>query len=164
MADRRRETAAAAGLLFLRLGMGAAMASHGWGKFEKVLAGELDQFADPIGIGVGPSLVLAAGAEFVGALLVMAGLCTRVSALSVAFTMAVAAFVVHGSDPWSMGEGARLFLAGEAKSWSSKEPALLFLVPFLSLVLTGAGPWSLDALLWPRWRAWRARRRGEAPA
>ncbi len=138
---------ASLGLLLLRLGFGGFMASHGWGKFQMVLEGKFDQFGDPIGLGSGLSLVLAAGSEFFCALLVALGLVTRAAAVPVAFTMGVAAFVAHGADPWTMGEGARLFQAGLAKSWSSKEPALLFLIPFAALVFTGAGKFSLDALL-----------------
>ena len=44
---------------------------------------------------------------------------------------------------------------------ASKEPALLFLVPFLALVFTGAGRFSLDGLIW---RHWRGRRANAGPA
>jgi len=147
MEERRDAFGASVGLLILRVGLGGFMASHGWGKVQMVLDGRLGEFADPIGLGSGVSLVFAAGAEFVCAILVMAGLLTRFAAAAVAFTMGVAAFVVHSADPWSMGEGARRFLEKEAESWSSKEPALLFLVPFLALVFTGPGRFSLDAHL-----------------
>jgi len=66
------------------------------------------------------------------------------------FAMGVAAFVVHGGDPWTMGEGAKLFLAGKGKSWASREPALLYLVPFLALVFTGSGRFSIDRMIRPR--------------
>ena len=61
--------------------------------------------------------------------------------------MAVAAFVVHAGDPWTLGAGR------------SKEPALLYLFPFLALALTGPGRFSLDAWLGPKVAAWWARRR-----
>lgn len=126
------------------------MLTHGWGKLQMLLAGEYDKLGDPIGLGAEVSLIGAVLGEFVCALLVVFGLVTRVAAAGVVFTMAVAAFVVHGSDPWSMGEGARLFMAGEAKSWASKEPALLFLTAFLALVFTGAGRFALDSLIWSK--------------
>ena len=131
------------GLLILRLGIGGYMASHGWGKLQMVFAGNFE-FEDPIGVGKGLSLVLAMMAEFVCALLVMLGLLTRLAAVPIVFTMAVAAFVYHSNDPW-MGQVP------------SKEPALLFLIPFLALIFTGAGKLSCDALIVPRWRAWRAK-------
>src|SRR5262245_40280989 len=114
------------GLLILRVGFGAFMASHGWGKLQMLLAGESENFADPIGVGKWLSLVLAVFAEFVCALLVVVGLGTRLAAIPPAITMAVAAFVVHANDPLTMGPGP------------SKEPALLFLIPFATLFFTGA--------------------------
>jgi putative oxidoreductase len=42
----------------------------------------------------------------------------------------VAAFVIHGGDPWK-----------------KKEFALLYAVPFLTLILTGGGRYSLEAML-----------------
>ena len=147
------------GLLILRLGAGLFMATHGWGKFQTVLAGNFDQFGDPIGLGKPASLILATSAEFFCALLVAVGLFTRLAALPLVFTMGVAAFVVHASDPLTMQEGAELFRAELAKSWSSKEPALLYLSAFLALALTGAGRYSLDAVL-----ASRRRSAGSPPA
>ena len=153
MDERRRETGISIGLLILRAGAGIFLMTHGWGKLQRVLAGQWDAFGDPIGIGTGPSLALATGAEFFCALLVVLGLFTRWAAIPPVVTMAVAAFVAHGGDPWTAGAGARLFQAGEAASWASKEPALLFLTCFLALVFTGPGQYSLD-----HWRAARNRR------
>jgi putative oxidoreductase len=128
------------GLLILRLGAGGYLATHGWGKVQMLAAGAFDKFGDPIGLGNTASLVLTVVAEFVGALLVMVGLGTRFAAIPAVIAMAVAAFVVHANDPWTMGGGA------------SKEPALLFLTAFLTLVFTGAGQFSFDALIGPRFR------------
>jgi putative oxidoreductase len=155
MDERGESTATSIGLLVLRVGIGAYVASHGIGKLHLVLEGKFDQFADPIGIGTGASLVLVMLAEFFGALAVIVGLATRFSAAAIAFSMLVAAFLVHGSDPWTMEEAAKRMMAGEAKSLASKEPALLYAIANLALVLTGAGRISLDAALC-RWR--RARR------
>jgi len=145
MEARRQDLTNSIGLLILRLGVGGFMAAHGWGKLQMVLAGDFDKFGDPIGLGSGLSLVLVMSAEFVCALLVMAGFATRFAAAPIVFAMAVAVFVAHANDPWTMGEGA------------SKEPALLYLFPFLALIFTGAGKLSVDGLIWPRWRARRAK-------
>ena len=102
-------------------------------------------------------------AEFFCALLVILGFATRLAAAPIVFGMAVAAFVAHGGDPWTMGQGAALFMAGKAKSWASKEPALLFLIPFLALMFAGAGKLSIDGLIWRRWRERRAVRRAAEP-
>ncbi|HVR42914.1 MAG TPA: DoxX family protein, partial [Thermoanaerobaculia bacterium] len=135
------------GLLILRVGIGGFLMTHGWGKLQMMLDGQYDQFGDPIGLGPGPSLVLVMIAELICALLVVIGLGTRFVTAPIIFVMGVAAFVVHGGDPWTMGEGARLFMTGEGESWASREPALLFLIVFLALTFTGAGRFSIDALI-----------------
>lgn len=150
MPTPRQEVANSVGLLILRLGIGGFMVSHGWGKLQMALAGDFDKFGDPIGLGSPASLVLVVLAEFVAPILIMIGLGTRLASVPAVAAMGVAAFVAHGQDPWSMEQAARQFMSGASKSWASKEPALLFLVPFLALAFTGAGRFSLDALLWPR--------------
>ena len=143
------------GLLILRAGAGGFLLTHGWGKLQMLLDGDFAKFGDPIGLGNTASLVLVVLAEFVCAILVVVGLGTRLAAIPIVIAMAVAAFVAHGSDPWTMGGGAAAFLSGDSKSWASKEPALLFLIPALALVFTGAGGYSLDAVIAPRRRGRR---------
>lgn len=141
------------GLLILRLGIGGFMASHGWGKLQMAIAGKYDEFPALLGLSKQMSLYGAAFGEFVCAILVAVGLCTRFAAIPAAFTMAVAAFVVHKADPLSAEVAAKAFLAGTSKSWAAKEHALLFLIPFLALVFTGAGGFSLDALFFSKRKA-----------
>ena len=76
----------------------------------------------------------AALTEFLGGLLVAAGLLTRPAALFLSFNMLVAAFKVHQNDPW----------AGQPRS---KEMAILYLAPFLLLILSGAGRFAIDWFL-----------------
>lgn len=136
LTDARREQGRDLGLLLLRLGVGGLMAvSHGFGKIQTLFAGGPYQWADPIGLGPGLSLALAAGAEFFGGLLIAVGLLTRLATLPLAFTMLVAVFVVHAGDPFQ-----------------KQEFGLLYLIPFLTLLLTGAGRWSLDHWLRTRKR------------
>lgn len=59
--------------------------------------------------------------------LVVIGFGTRLAALPLVFTMGIAAFVVHGSDPWA-----------------KKELAVLYGAVFLVLFFTGAGRFSVD--------------------
>ena len=119
-----------AGLLLLRAAFGAMMAAgHGWGKLAGFGTGSAT-FPDPLGIGHAASMAGAVGAEFFCAVLVVLGLGTRLAVLPLVFTMAIAAFVINGGQPW-----------GEI------EFPLLYLVPFATLALTGAGSLSLDALL-----------------
>lgn len=125
-----RDTASSWGLLVLRLAFGGFMLVHGWQKlsgFNEMA----DKFPDPIGMGSQLSLIMAIGAEFGCSLLVMAGFATRFAAVPLAFTMIVALFIVHGGDPWQ-----------------KKELAACYLAVYATLILTGAGRFSVDHYLW----------------
>ncbi len=125
-----RETLHPIGLLVVRVVAGATMIyAHGWGKFQKFISGDWS-FADPIGLGEGVSLGLAAGAEFGAALLVVLGLATRIAALPLVITMLVAALIFHAGDPFG-----------------DKELAIVYAAMFLSLFFTGPGRISLDHVL-----------------
>jgi putative oxidoreductase len=119
------------GLLLVRLSAGGFMAySHGWGKATKFFSDNAHKFPDPMGLGPEVSLGLAAFAELACALLVMCGALTRFALVPLIITMVVAAFVVHGGDPFG-----------------KREMALLYLFPYLALFFTGAGRLSLDEFL-----------------
>jgi len=122
------------GLLLLRLAAGGMMLfGHGWAKLID-FSDVAPNFPDPLGLGSNNfSLALAVFAEFFCAAAVMIGIATRLAAVPLVITMLVAAFVVHGDDPWA-----------------KKELALLYVAPFLTLVFTGAGKFSFDAgSRWP---------------
>lgn len=145
MHDEQRETLSSAGLLILRLGVGGFLLTHGVGKVKMLAVGNFEQMGDPIGIGPVASLVLITLAEFLCSILVMLGLGTRFAAIPVVIAMAVAAFVALGGEPWTLEKAAQKFFAGETQFPAAKEGALLYLIPFLALVFTGAGRYSLDA-------------------
>lgn len=159
MEARRQDLTNSIGLLILRLGVGGFMVTHGWGKLQMLWAREFEKFGDPIGIGSALSLTLVMFAELICAGLVAVGFATRFAAAPIVFAMVIAVMVGHNSDPWTMAEGFRKFIAAEAKLPLSKEPALLYLFPFLTLIFTGAGRLSIDGLIWPWWRARRTRQR-----
>lgn len=118
------------GLLVLRVSVGLMMAfSHGLGKVQKFFAGGEIKFPDPIGIGASASLFMAGFTEFFLSLLLVVGLATRLVTIPLAFTMIVAAFIVHGADPFA-----------------KKEFALLYLFPYIALFFTGPGKYSLDSV------------------
>ena len=114
------------GLLLLRVGMSALMLTHGYGKFMKLLDGDMS-FGNPLGIGAAATLILAVLAEFICPILIIIGFKTRLASILPIATMAVAAFMVHASDPIG-----------------TKEKALLFLVGFIAIGLMGAGKFSVD--------------------
>lgn len=130
-----QSASASAGLLVLRLAFGGFMlVGHGWGKLMK-FSQLSNGFPDPLGIGHTMSLVGAVSSEVLFAALLAVGLFTRLSAVPLAFTMLIAAFVIHGADP--------VF----AKGGPSKELALLFLAAYLTILLTGPGRYSIDAMI-----------------
>ena len=123
-----------AGLLLLRVVPSGIMMTHGWPKFLRLIE-QLGtesgvKFFDFMGLGPEVSLTLTVLAELVAPAMMVVGFKTRLAALPAAFTMGVAAFVVHGSDPLE-----------------DKELALLYLVCFAAVGALGAGKWSLDAVL-----------------
>jgi len=118
------------GLLLLRLASGGMMAySHGWGKLQKMLGGDMS-FADPIGVGEELSLILTVFAEFVCGIFIALGLFTRAALIPLIITMWVAVFIVHAQDPFG-----------------KQEFGLLYLIPYLTLYFTGPGKFSLDKQL-----------------
>ena len=112
--------------LIARIGFGGMMITHGFGKCVYLLEGKT-KFADPLGFGEFPTLILAVLAEFICPILIMLGFTTKWMTILPALTMAVAAFMVHGADPWR-----------------KKEFALLYLVGFLVIFFLGSGKYSLD--------------------
>ena len=120
--------------LVLRLGFGFYMLlGHGWGKLKLLMSGEEIQFFSFLGLSAKYSLILAVIAEFVACVFIILGYKTRLAALPLIITMLVAIFVVHGADPW--------FMYGNP---SSKEPAFIYLIGFLSIYLLGSGKYSVD--------------------
>ena len=119
---------ASLGLLILRVSAGLMLsAGHGWGKLLE-FSESAATFPDPLGIGHRASMACTIGAELVCSILVVLGFATRLAALPVAFAMGVAVTMIHTHD-----------------AWGKKEFALLYLIPFLVLVFTGAGRYSIDA-------------------
>ncbi len=124
------------GLLAARVGFGAYMLlGHGWGKLIEF--GERSaKFPDPLGIGSPASLTGAVFAEVFCSALLALGLATRAALVPLIFTMVVAAFLVHGNDPWFL-----------SKIGGSKEPAMLYLIGYVTLLFTGPGRFSLDEMI-----------------
>jgi len=102
--------------LLLRLYLAPVFMQAGWNKlvnFESTAA----WFGNPEwGLGLplpGLMTALAAGTEFVGGLLLIAGLGTRIIAIPLAFTMLVAIFAVHWENGWLAISDASSWLANE---------------------------------------------------
>jgi putative oxidoreductase len=130
LSDERKALLNDLGLLFLRVTVaGVMLVSHGWGKLMS-FGEKYAMFPDPLGVSSPVSMALAVGAEVFCSAAIILGLGTRLAAIPLAFTMVIAMFVIHADDPWQ-----------------KKEFAFMYLLPFLTLVCTGAGRFSLDAIL-----------------
>jgi putative oxidoreductase len=124
-----------------RLTVGLVFLTTGWGKLHSIP--DVTEFFRTLHLPApGFQARLVAGTEFVGGLLILVGLGTRLVSLPLAFTMVVAILTAKRESI----EGLTSLVGFE--EWS-------YLVFFVWLALAGPGPLSLDRL----W-AWRRRRRG----
>ncbi len=123
-------------LLAVRVFVGFAMLSHGFPKLQTLLEGGKIEFFDFMGMGPQISLILTVFAEFVCSILLILGLFTRISLGFLIFTMVIAAFVVHGADPFE-----------------KREMSLVYLSVYLLLMVIGAGKVSVDHMIERRRRA-----------
>lgn len=125
--------------LAIRAPLGIIFAAHGaqklFGWFGGYGLNGTAQWMDSIGLQPGLLLaLLAGGAEFFGGLALLVGLLVRPASAALAVTMLVAIFSVHVANG--------LFMAN-----NGFEYALAMLAATVSLTLSGAGRWSVDAVL-----------------
>lgn len=116
------------GLLILRVSLGLTMAlGHGWGKLSN-FSQVAQQFPDPLGLGSGLSLGLTVFAEFFCSLALIFGVATRAAVIPLIITMATALFMIHGDDPFG-----------------KQEKALLYLIPYVAILVAGPGRFAIDS-------------------
>ncbi len=125
------------GLLGLRLVTGVIFIAHGLPKFGIGGGGGLEGLASWLG-GMGVPLpmlnaVLVASSETIGGAMLIIGLMTRFAAATQVIAMLVAVFMVH----WSNG-----FTANGGYQW-----ALLMAVAAFTLMMDGAGRYSIDGMM-----------------
>lgn len=123
-------------LFVVRVFVGFAMLSHGFPKLQMLLEGGKIEFYDFLGLGPLVTLILTVVAEFACSILLILGLFTRISLGFLIFTMVIAAFVVHGADPFE-----------------KREMSLIYLSVYLLLMAFGAGKVSVDHMIEKRRRA-----------
>ncbi len=123
----------------IRLGVGVVMIAHGaqklFGWFGGYgLQGTGQFFAETLGLKPGVLMAaLAGGTEFIGGLLLIVGLLTRVAGISLAGTMAVGIITVHSSAFFASNDGM--------------EYPLTLLLASLTLAIGGGGAFSVDRKL-----------------
>ncbi len=118
-------------LLMYRSALSALMLGHGWGKMLSLVGAGQVRFADPLGLGPEASLVLTVFAEVVCSLLLILGFGTRIAVIPLVITMVVAVLIVHSGDPFGR-----------------KELAILYIVSYLMIGITGAGRYSIDHFIY----------------
>lgn len=139
-----RDATASVGILALRVMIGLMMLiGHGIPKIQEYSARKdlfyvpdffpLKYLSPPL------SLMACIAAEVGAAALIILGLATRPAAFVLGFAMVVVAFGFHGSAPW--------FVKPPTVT-DAKELGLLYLIPMIAIILSGAGAYSIDAGLY----------------
>ncbi|SHJ95465.1 DoxX family protein [Epilithonimonas mollis] len=113
--------------LTLRLFIGISMLTHGLPKLEKLIANDKIEFMSFLGLGSAITLVLVVFAEVACSVFIILGFLTRFAAIPLMITMLVAFFIVHGPD-----------------EYSEKELSLLYFFFYFSILILGAGKYSVD--------------------
>ena len=120
-----------AGLIILRMGAGLLMATHGWSKLMG-FSEKSGDFYNFMGLGDEISLALTVFAEFFCSMFLVLGIGTRLFLVPLIIVALVIVFGVHGADPLS-----------------DKEHGILYLIPYITLMLTGPGKYSIDYMIQP---------------
>jgi len=120
-------------LLVLRLGVSFSMIYlHGYPRLTN-FAEISTEFADPLRVGTEASLSLVIFAEFFCSLFLILGLFTRWSCVPLIITMIVATWIINGG-----------------KGFIYQEKSFVYLITYISLLISGGGYFSLDYLLFGR--------------
>ena len=117
-------------MLILRIGFSFFMVHHGYEKLQNLMAGNSADFPDPLHVGPQFSHALTVFAEFFCSIFVILGLGTRLAVVPLAGCMLVIVTILTPNEPLA-----------------DKEHAILFLLVYVALYLTGPGKYSLDSRL-----------------
>lgn len=128
--------------------------AHGWAKLSRGPAG-FEKLLTQIGVPF-PYITawVTALLEFFGGLAILLGLGTSIIAVPLIFTMLVAMFTIQVKYGFSSVKTIGLTPQGPLFGPPGYEINLLYIAGLISLILTGAGVFSLDAVI--------ARRRDKA--
>ncbi len=116
-------------LLLLRLGFGILLAHHGYQKFSNFhqTEGFMINF---LGIGKAATTSLVIFAELFCSILVILGLFTRLACIPIIILFCVIIFKVTGAD-----------------YFGKSELPTAYIIPFIALLFTGAGKFSVDHMI-----------------
>ena len=116
-------------LFIARVAIGLFMLTHGIPKLQSLMSGHI-KFADPIGIGATPSLILTVFAEFFCSVLLILGLGVRLASIPLIINMVVILLYVQRGQPFA-----------------KKELSLMYLLIYIAFLIIGAGKYSIDHLI-----------------
>lgn len=133
--------------LFLRLIVGFGFMAHGWAKISRGTAG-FEKLLIQTGVPLHHVLsYVAPYTELIGGLAILIGLATRFIAMPLIITMLTAMFTIHVHYGFSAVKTIGLTSAGPLFGPPGYEINLIYIAALLSLMITGAGAFSADALL-----------------
>ncbi len=137
-----RDATASLGLVALRVLVGLMiLIGHGIPKIQD-FAIRKDTFFVPdfLPVSWAPASLLACiTAEVLASTCLILGFATRPAAFLLGFCMVVAAFGALGGTPWFLRTPTLI---------ETKELAIMYLIPMISIILSGAGRYSIDAALY----------------
>jgi len=116
-------------MLFLRVGVGSLMMTHGYDKLIKFSEYKAT-FMNFLGLGSTTSLALVVFSEFFCSILLILGLFTRLATIPLIITMGVVIYKVAELDVFDKGELASLFF-----------------VVYVAILLLGPGKASVDGMI-----------------
>ena len=127
-------------LLLVRLYWGWQFAATGWGKLHHL--GHVTQFFSSLGLPApGPTAVIISLVEFIGGILLIAGVASRVTGLILAGDMIVAYYVADSDALHSI-------LSDPGKFYGADPYTFLF--ASLLILIFGPGRFSVDYWIWRR--------------
>jgi putative oxidoreductase len=133
--------------LFLRLAIGSGFLAHGWAKLSRGPAG-LEKLLHVLHI---PFASLMAYVlpyiELIGGLAVLLGLFVSIVSVPLIITMLVAMFTIHIKYGFSSVNTIGLTPEGPKFGPPGYEINLVYIAGLISLIVLGAGVFSMDALL-----------------
>lgn len=133
--------------LFIRLIIGCGFIVHGWAKPSRGTAG-FEKLLGQIGVPF-PHFTswIVPLTELIGGSAILIGAFVSIAAVPLIFTMLVAMFTIHIKYGFSFVKTIGLTASGPVFGPPGYEIDLLYIAGLISLMLTGAGIFSVDSLL-----------------
>ncbi|MET7257832.1 DoxX family protein [Dyadobacter fermentans] len=134
--------------LFLRLIIGFGFLAHGWAKLSKGSPAGFEKLLTQLGVPF-PHITswIASLVEIIGGMLVLIGFSISITAVPLICTMLVAMFSIHINYGFSSVRTIGLTPQGPLFGPPGYEINLLYIAGLISLILTGAGVYSIDSML-----------------